>query len=126
MPDPVTEFFERVGSHDYEPQLDWADGTIRFDLRDGQHVEHWLVTIKRGIFRVSREERPASVVVSTGRAVFERLIDGSENVYAAFLRDELRLAGGNPMLFYAFWRFPPMVPGPPGGHHPRSLIHPRR
>ncbi len=125
MPDPVTEFFERVGNHDYEPKLAWADGNIRFDVRGGQQTEHWLVTIKRGIFRVSRENQPASVVVSATRPVFERMIAGTENVYAAWLRDELRIEGGNPMLFYAFWRFPPIVPGPPGGHHPRSLVEAR-
>jgi hypothetical protein len=126
MPDVITEFFDRVGSHDYEPRLDWADGAIRFDVRDGEQVEHWLVAIKRGIFRVSREDRPASVEVTVGRPVFEHLIDGTENVYAAWLRDEIRIAGGNPQLFYAFWRFPRIVSGPPGGRHPRDLVRPRR
>jgi hypothetical protein len=126
MPDLITEFFDQVGRHDYEPRLDWADGTIRFDVRDGEHIDHWLVTIKHGIFRVSREDQPATVVVGVDRGVFDHLIDGSENVYAAWLRDELRIAGGSPQMFFAFWRFPRIVAGPPGGHHPRDLIQPRR
>lgn len=40
--------------------------------------------------------------------MFERLIAGTENVYAAWLRDDLRLTG-DMELFLAFWKFPPMV-----------------
>jgi hypothetical protein len=127
LPDRTAEFFDRISRMEREPRLAWAEGTIRFDLRDGERTDHWLVNIAHGVFLVSRaqSERPADVVVAADRAVFARLVEGRENVYAAWLRDELRLSGGDPMLFYAFWRFPPMVPGPPGGHHPRSLVKPR-
>jgi hypothetical protein len=125
MPDPVTEFFERVGSRPFEPRLAWADDAMRFDLRDGERVEHWLITINRGSFRVLREERPAGVVVTVDRALFGRMVEGTSNVYSAWLRDELRIAGGNPTLFFAFWRLPRLVPSPPDGHHPRSLVEPR-
>jgi glycogen debranching enzyme len=124
MPDRAAEFFDRVSRREYEPRLAWADGTIRFDIRDGQRVENWLVTIAHGVVRVTREERPADVVLAADKAVFDRLVEGRENVYASWLRDALRLEGGDPKLFNAFWRFPPLVPGPPGAHHPRALVKP--
>jgi hypothetical protein len=120
MPDPVGKFFERVSQHGYEPRLDWADGTIRFDLRVDERIEHWLVRIMHGNFHVAQEDGPADVVFSADRATFKRIVEGTENLYAAWLRDELRLKG-NAALFQSFWRFPRMVPGPPGGHHPRAF-----
>jgi hypothetical protein len=120
MPDPVAKFFERVSRHGHEPRLDWADSIIRFDLRVDERVEHWLVRITHGNFQVSQEDAPAEVVFSADRAMFERIVEGAENVYAAWLRDELRLKG-NAALFQSFWRFSRVVPGPPGGHHPRAF-----
>lgn len=125
MPDSTTEFFDKLGRRDCEPRLEWTEGTIRFDIREGQRIDRWLVRIARGILHVSRGERPADVIVAVDRAVFGRILEGQENVYAAWLRDELRLEGGNPTLFHSFWRFPPLFPGPPGGHHPRSLVEAR-
>ncbi len=124
MPDPAGKFFERVGQHGYEPGLDWADGAIRFDLSVDERIEHWLVRITHGNFQVSQEDGPADVVLSADRAMFERVVEGTENVFAAWLRDALRLTG-DAALFQSFWRFPRMVPGPPGGHHPRvfARIH---
>ncbi|HEY0696215.1 MAG TPA: SCP2 sterol-binding domain-containing protein [Micromonospora sp.] len=114
MADPVAEFFDEVVRHRYD-RLNQVTGTIRFDLVRGHHVTHWFMTIDRGYVRASRENRDADCRVRLDQALFERILRGEANVYAAWLRNQIVLVG----RLYMLDLFQRILPGPPGARDPR-------
>ena len=96
----------RGGTH---PLLAKADGTLRFDLRDGERTRHWLVELDGGNVSVSRRRGSADCVVRTDAAVFDGLATGEVNALAAFLRGELSVEGDSEFLVL----FQRVLPAPP-------------
>jgi putative sterol carrier protein len=86
---PTAAFFDALSRKGTEPLLKSASGTIRFDLRDGDGVEHWSVAIDKGIVEVSHSRKRADAVVRLERSMFDRMVVGKENAMAATLRGEL-------------------------------------
>ncbi|WP_319460175.1 SCP2 sterol-binding domain-containing protein [Micromonospora sp. RTP1Z1] len=122
MSDPTAEFFDGLGRRGHEPLLQEATGTIRFDLEHDHGIDHWLVTINNGDIQVSREDREADSVVRADKGLFDRIVSGGENLYAAWVRNELRAVGDIRLARFIQRVFP----GPPGAHHPRMFASERR
>jgi hypothetical protein len=58
--DVTTDFFESLRRREHEPLLEHAEGTLRFELADNGHVDHWFVAVDDGDVAVSH--RPRRVV----------------------------------------------------------------
>ncbi|MEH1016219.1 SCP2 sterol-binding domain-containing protein [Micromonospora sp. CPCC 206060] len=116
MADPIAEFFAGVVHHRYD-RLKQVAGTIRFDLERDQHTTSWLMTIERGDVSVSRKSRRADCTVRLDEALFARIVRGEANVYAAWLRNEIKLVG----RLYMLDLFQRVLPGPPGARDPRPV-----
>ena len=106
--DTVGEFFRGLAERRREPLLQNVSGTLRFDLVDGERVEHWYLTIKNGDVAVSHEDAEADAIVRTGKALFAGMTAGKVNAMAAALRGAL-VPQGNLALIVSFQR---LFPGP--------------
>ncbi|MFB9239299.1 SCP2 sterol-binding domain-containing protein [Plantactinospora siamensis] len=114
----TVRFFEDLNRSRHEPLLQKVTGTVRFDLHQEAHTEHWTLQIERGDVRVTREDREADLVVNASPELFEQLVRGEENTIAAILRGALTLTG-NALLILRIER---LFPGPPESHGPRRRI----
>ena len=104
--DPVGEFFRDLAERGREPLLQNVSGTLRFDLVDGERVEHWHLTVKDGDIAVSHEDAEADAVVRTAKVLFEGMTAGRVNAMAAALRGAL-VPQGNLALVVSFQRLFP-------------------
>ncbi len=98
LDDPTTKFFHELGRRGHEPLLEKATGTMRFDLVDGARTERWLVTLDKGDVSVSRKNARADCVVRTARTLFDAIVSGDVNGFAAYLRGELTVEGQAQLL----------------------------
>ncbi|RZU74504.1 SCP-2 sterol transfer family protein [Micromonospora kangleipakensis] len=112
----AVEHLERrvAGRHPELPEN--TAGTLRLDLRDGGHTEHWYLTIDHQNVEVARSPDEAELIVRADREVFDRLAAGQLHVVAGLLRNDLT-AQGNLRLLLTLRR---LFPGPPGARHPRD------
>ena len=99
----AASFFEALSHGGPHPLLTKARGALRFDVRDGERIRHWLVRIDRGEVSVSRRRGAADCVVRSEAAVFDRLATGEVNALVALLRGELTVEG-DPEFFVLFQR----------------------
>jgi len=106
--DTVGEFFGGLAERGREPLLQNVSGTLRFDLLDGERVEHWYLTVKNGDVAVSHKDAEADATVRTGKALFADMTAGKVNAMAAALRGAL-VPQGNLALIVSFQR---LFPGP--------------
>jgi predicted lipid carrier protein YhbT len=89
----LQQLFEALARREYEPLLEKAVGTARFDIVDDERVVRWFVAIDRGHIRVSRKNTRADTVVRGDRRSFELAAAGKLNAMAAVLRGELVIEG---------------------------------
>ncbi len=115
MAEATTQFFAELGGRGHEPRLDAASGTLRFDLRQGKRVERWLVAVEKGDMTVSRRNVAADCVVSADLALFDDVVSGKTNAFAALLRGAAGVEG-DVQLLVAFQR---LFPGPPRARRKR-------
>ncbi|GAB3186186.1 hypothetical protein FHX75_16128 [Micromonospora palomenae] len=93
-------------------------GTMRIDLVDGGHTDHWYVNMSLAdAVVVTREAKAAEAVLTTTHELFERLICGETPTTAALLRNEASFAG-DARLILTFRRF---FPSPSGTRDPREV-----
>lgn len=117
MAGAIDAFFDDLaarGSHLLPSQ---TVGTIRFDLVDGPHTEHWLLEFNRGTVRVRHEYAEADCVVFTTYGMFDGIVTGKENVTAMLIRGVIAVEGDLRLLS----RFRKLLPGSPDARHPRSF-----
>jgi putative sterol carrier protein len=107
--DATATFFNDLGRRGHEPLLEKVTGTLRFDLAQGERIEHCFVAVSKGDIVVSDENAEADIVVRTDRSVFDGIASGETNAMAATLRGALAFQG-DPQLFVRFQR---LFPGPP-------------
>jgi hypothetical protein len=88
---PTADFFARMAGP--QPLLKRVTGTVRVDLRDGDHVEHWYLTVADGEVAVSHRKAKADTVVRVERSMFDDMVTGSINTTAAVLRGDLTIDG---------------------------------
>ncbi|MEH0935781.1 SCP2 sterol-binding domain-containing protein [Micromonospora psammae] len=117
MASPVTEQLERLDPARRPDLPETTAGTLRLDLRDDGHTEHWYLTIHDQRVTVSRSAEEAELVVSADRSAFDRLATGQTHVAAALVRNEISVRGDMRLLM-ALRR---IFPGPAGARHPREL-----
>jgi hypothetical protein len=109
MGEATTELFGRLGRRSHQPLLEKASGTLRFDLADGDRVERWHVSVKKGDVVVSRKNAAADCVVRTTADVFESIARGESNAMATVLRGAVAIEG-NLDLLILFQRLFPGLP----------------
>ncbi|MGH9866686.1 MAG: SCP2 sterol-binding domain-containing protein [Candidatus Polarisedimenticolia bacterium] len=109
MTDATAEFFNQIDKRGQVPFLRNVSGTLRFDIEDGDHVNPWYVSVRKGDVEVSHKDADADVLVCVDKATFEGIACGEINAMAAALRGVIRPAGDLGLLL-AFARF---FPGPP-------------
>ena len=102
-------FFEELHTKGHRPMLEKASGTLRFDLLGGPQVEYWYLTIAHGNAVVSQRKSRADVVVTVDGRLLDRIVTGTANATAAFLRGTMRVEGDFALLM-AFQR---LFGGPP-------------
>lgn len=118
MTDPIEGFFEALERRRHEPLLEKVQGTLRIDLLQDAHTEHWLLRIKKGDISVAREERQADTVVGTNPGLFRKVASGEENALAALLRGAMTVVGDLQLIV----RLERLFPGPPDARGPRRAL----
>jgi putative sterol carrier protein len=104
------ELFEGLKQRGHEPLLEQAQGTLRFELENGQ-PRRWFVEIDRGDVVVSHANRKADSTVRADAKLFDRIVRGEVNAMAAVLRGAVKVEG-DPQLLMLFQR---LFPGPQNG-----------
>jgi len=112
--DPTADFFRSLPGREPDPLLRTAKGSIRFDVVDAGHVEHWWVSMSGGTVSVSRGNRRADAKMVVERDLMDRLVTGRANAMAALLRGAV-IVEGELGLLLAFQR---IFPGPPTSAQP--------
>ena len=114
MRTPTDAFFGDLAARGREPLVRSVSGTLRFDLVDGDGVEHWHITMRDGDVEVSHKNASADAVVRLDRHAFDGMVSGTVNAMAATLRGELTAEGdlGLVMLFQRLFPSPPTVDAP--------------
>jgi ubiquinone biosynthesis protein UbiJ len=106
---PTTEFFEGLASR-HEPFLARISGTLRFDVADGDRVEHWYVTIRKGDVGVARKKARADSVVALDHSLADEIFSGRTNVIARMLRGQVHIEGDLAVMM----QFQRLLPRPAG------------
>ena len=109
MADRTTEFFGELHARGHEPLLAKGNGTLQFELADGDAVETWVLAIERGNVVVSRDEVEATCRVQTSKKLFDGIVSGRENAMAAMIRGDISYEGDTELLLL----FQRVLPGPP-------------
>ncbi len=91
------------------PFLEKARGSLRFELVEGKTTDRWLVRVDKGDVDVKHKGGEADCVVRAERKVFEGMIAGRVNAFAAVLRGAVTVEG-DPTLLVLLQR---LLPGPP-------------
>ena len=110
MSEPTADLFESLGQRGHEPLLEQAQGTLRFELENGQ-PQRWLVEVDKGDVVVSHANRKADATIRTDAQLFDRIVRGEVNAMAAVLRGAVKIEG-DPQLLMLFQR---IFPGPQDG-----------
>ena len=109
MTEPIDEFFDQLSNRGQGSIPHRATGSLRIDLQGDGVTQRWFVTLDDGDVSVSRRNGRADCVVRTSPEVFEGLVGGRVNAFAATLRGVLEIEG-DPTLLVLFQR---AFPGPP-------------
>jgi hypothetical protein len=107
MADPVAEFFDALARRGHDPFVQNDGGTVRFDISRGRRVDHWLLTLKQGRVEVAHRTGDADCIIVGDLALFEGIINGRINAFAALLRGALWLTGDPELLVHVQRLFPP-------------------
>ncbi|MEH1167370.1 SCP2 sterol-binding domain-containing protein [Micromonospora sp. CPCC 205539] len=89
----TSAFFERLTAAGHDPRFNKVCGSVRFDIRDGDRLEQWLLDIDRGDLRVSQSAAPAGTVIRVSAQVAEAMARGEVNGLAAITRGEILVDG---------------------------------
>ncbi|MEU8179690.1 SCP2 sterol-binding domain-containing protein [Micromonospora sp. NPDC049047] len=113
-------FFERLTAAGQDPRFSKVRASVRFDIRDGDHLDQWLLDIDNGRMRVTRSGQPATTVIMVSAQVADAMARGEVNGLAAITRGEI-LVDGDLSLALRLGRLFPREPepaehgGPDGG-----------
>ena len=107
-PDAAATFFENLASKGHDPLLHHTSGTVRLDLRIGEAIERWYLTLVKGDIMVSHRSAKTDATIRMDKKLFEGMTRGSVNLNASLLRGLLEVEG-DLRLLSAFDR---LLPGP--------------
>lgn len=111
MAENTEAFFADLAKRNYEPLLHLVTGTYLFDIAG---AGMWRVVADRGKLRVTKlqadgsAKREADCTIACDRSEFDALVQGRQNIMAAYLRGRVR-GEGNTALALSFQR---LFPGP--------------
>jgi hypothetical protein len=128
MADPVAEFFDTLARRGHDLVVKGDGGTVRFDVSRGRRVDHWLVTLKQGHIEVAHRTGDADCIIIGDLALFEDIVNGRLNAFAALLRGALWVTGDHELLVNVQRLFPappdrsgaPSRQAPPGRSAPAA------
>jgi putative sterol carrier protein len=109
MTDTTTAFFQALETRGHAPRLEKVTGTFRFDLTNAKRKERWLDTVDKGDIDVSHRNAKADCVVRADKKVFEGIVTGKVNAFAAVLRGTLKVEGDAELMAL----FQRVLPAPP-------------
>jgi len=113
--DPTARLFERISRLGRVDALAEVEGRLRFDIHEGDRVEHRAIIVHRGQISVAQEVEDPDCVVDADKELFDRMAAGQSNAMAALLRGDMMVTG-NVRLLVLLER---LLPGPAGAHGPR-------
>jgi hypothetical protein len=117
MPVATWSFFADVNSDSARRVPPGSNGTLRFDVRDGDRTERWLLRFQDGQVRADLSDEAADCVVTVARQLFERILGGEEGLEPAFVRHAFTVEGLLPLLLSFRWLLPDMT----GARRPAEL-----
>ncbi|MFE9190043.1 SCP2 sterol-binding domain-containing protein [Micromonospora sp. NPDC007208] len=106
----TSAFFERLTVAGQDPRFSNICGSVRFDIRDGGHLEQWMLDIDHGQMRVTRSGGPATTVIQVSAQLAEAMARGEVNGLAAITRGEI-MVDGDLALALRIGRLFPREPG---------------
>ena len=109
MTDATTAFFQALETRGHAPRLEKVTGSFRFELTNGKRRERWLVRVDKGDIDVSHRNTKADCVLRSDKQLFEGIISGKVNAFAAVLRGALQVEGDAELLTL----FQRVLPAPP-------------
>jgi putative sterol carrier protein len=113
---PTDAFFDDLATRGRDSLLKGASGTLRFDLAEGERVQHWYVTMSGGDVTVSHSRAKADAVLRVDKNTFDGMASGRVNAMAATFRGEL-VPEGDLSLLLLFQR---LFPAPPSRNKARK------
>ena len=116
------DFFAELERRGHEPMLRRVSATVRWDILDGDRIEHRLVRIDHGDVRVSVSDEPADCVIVAERVVCDDVVTGRTSALAALLRGAAAVDGDFELMVLA-QRLLPRTPGASAG---RAVVSGRR
>ncbi|RLK12131.1 SCP-2 sterol transfer family protein [Micromonospora sp. M71_S20] len=105
----TSAFFEQLADVGHDPRLCKVRGTVRFDIREGDRMEQWLLDIDHGRLRVTQSDGPAETVITVTADVAEAMSRGEMNGLAGIARGEI-MVDGNLALAMRIGRLFPVPP----------------
>jgi hypothetical protein len=108
------DFFAELERRGHEPMLRRLSATVRWDVLDGDRIEHRLVRIDHGDVRVAVSDEPADCVIIAERAVCDDVVTGRTSALAALLRGAAAVDGDFELMVLA-QRLLPRTPGASAG-----------
>lgn len=110
-------FFAELNSDSTRQVPPGSNGTLRFDVRDGDRTERWLLRFRDGQVRADLSDSAADCVVTIDRELFERILGGEDGLEPAFVRHAFTVEGLLPLLLSFRWLLPDMT----GARRPAQL-----
>jgi hypothetical protein len=110
----IDDFFADLERRRHEPMLRRLSATVRWDILDGDRIEHRLVRIDHGDVRVAVSDEPADCVIVAERAVCDDVVSGRTSALAALLRGAAAVDGNFELMVLA-QRLLPRTPGASAG-----------
>ncbi|GAA1421024.1 SCP2 sterol-binding domain-containing protein [Catellatospora coxensis] len=119
MPTATDQFFADLAQHGDEPLLRHNEGIIRFEIGSKGKAQRWYVGVDHGRFTVSKRSQKADCAVMADTDVFEDIVTGKDNAFAALLRGALEAEGDLEMLqlFQRVFEGPTRTTHPAGSDH---------
>ncbi|MET8232094.1 SCP2 sterol-binding domain-containing protein [Micromonospora sp. NPDC005298] len=108
-------FFERLTDAGEDPRFRKVCGSVRFDIRDGDDLEQWLLNIDHGRIRVTKSPEPATTVIRVSAQVADAMARGEVNGLAAITRGEIMVDGDLGLALRVGRLFPRASETPVGG-----------
>jgi predicted lipid carrier protein YhbT len=113
--DPTARLFERISRLGRVDALAEVEGRLRFDIYEGDRVEHQAIIVHRGQISVVHDVDDPDCVVDADKALFDRMAAGHSNAMTALLRGDMMVTGDVRLLVL----LERLLPGPAGAHGPR-------
>jgi putative sterol carrier protein len=108
------DFFAELERRGHEPMLKRLSATVRWDIVDGDRIDHRLVRIDHGDVQVAVSDEPADCVIIAERVVCDDVVTGRTSGLAALLRGAAAVDGDFELMVLA-QRLLPRTPGASAG-----------